>query len=59
MTDETRKEEIAANWQRALESARVAEELLRGHHPDIAASRAYYAAHYASVALLLSREAIR
>jgi len=47
-------DEIRANWQRAQESVKAAQLLLDSGLPDIAASRAYYAAFYAACALLLS-----
>lgn len=56
MTDITVQAELLANWARGQESLQVAQELARQQHFDIAASRAYYAAFYAAVALLLSRQ---
>jgi len=47
-------EEIAANLQRAEQSLQAARQLASGGYDDFAASRAYYAAFYASTALLLS-----
>jgi uncharacterized protein (UPF0332 family) len=52
MTSE-HEEEIAANLERAEQSCRAAAELIAGGFYDFAASRAYYAAFYASTALLL------
>jgi uncharacterized protein (UPF0332 family) len=46
--------EIAAQLERAETSLQAAKELLEKEYHDIAASRAYYAAFYASSALLLS-----
>jgi uncharacterized protein (UPF0332 family) len=48
------KNEIAAQLERAEISLQAAKELLEKEYYDIAASRAYYAAFYASSALLLS-----
>jgi uncharacterized protein (UPF0332 family) len=48
--------EIAANLQRAEASIQAAKELASKSHYDFVASRAYYAAFYASTALLLSKE---
>ena len=53
MTTE-RAAEIGANLARAEESLVAAGELLENGHWDFAASRAYYAAFYASTALVLS-----
>lgn len=47
--------EITANLERADDSMQVAKDLLEKDHYDIAASRAYYAAFYASSALLLGK----
>lgn len=55
MTDLSVQAELLANWARGQESLQVARELLQQQHYDIAASRAYYAAFYAAVALLLNR----
>ena len=46
--------EIAAQLERAESSIQAAKGLLEKDYYDIAASRAYYAAFYASSALLLS-----
>ena len=54
MTAADSLDEIRANWQRAQESVKAAQLLLDSGLPDIAASRAYYAAFYAACALLLS-----
>ncbi len=48
--------EIAANLERADDSMQAAKDLLEKGHYDIAASRAYYAAFYASSALLLGKD---
>ena len=48
--------EIAAQLERADTSLQAAKDLLEKEYYDIAASRAYYAAFYASSALLLSAE---
>ena len=50
------KNEIAAQLERAENSLQAAKELLEKEYYDISASRAYYAAFYASSALLLSVE---
>jgi uncharacterized protein (UPF0332 family) len=50
------KKEVAAQLERAETSLQAAEDLLEKEYYDIAASRAYYAAFYASSALLLSTE---
>ena len=55
MTDPTVHAELLANWARGQESLQVARELLAQQHYDIATSRAYYAAFYAAVTLLLHR----
>ena len=47
--------EINANLERADDSMQVTKDLLEKGHYDIAASRAYYAAFYASSALLLGK----
>jgi uncharacterized protein (UPF0332 family) len=47
--------EILANLERADDSLRAAKDLLEDEHYDVAASRAYYAAFYASSALLLGK----
>jgi len=47
------REEIAANLERAEQSLQAAQELVSGGYCDFAASRAYYAAFYAAIALLL------
>ena len=46
-------DEIAANLQRAEQSIKAAQQLASGSYYDFAASRAYYAAFYASTAVLL------
>jgi uncharacterized protein len=46
--------EVAAQLERAETSLLAAKDLLEKEYHDIAASRAYYAAFYASSALLLS-----
>lgn len=46
-------EEIAANLERAEQSLGAAQELVSRGYYDFAASRAYYAAFYATTALLL------
>jgi uncharacterized protein (UPF0332 family) len=46
-------DEIAANLQRAEQSIAAARILASGGYDDFAASRAYYAAFYASTAVLL------
>ena len=46
--------EIAANRDRAAQSLRAARELVSTGHHDYAASRAYYAAYYSALALLLN-----
>lgn len=48
--------EIAANLQRAEASIQAAKELAAKGYYDFVASRAYYAAFYAAMALLLSEE---
>lgn len=48
--------EVTANLQRAETNLRAAKDLLDKNYYDIAASRAYYAAFYASSALLLQEE---
>lgn len=50
------KNEVIAQLERAETSLRAAKDLLEKEYHDIAASRAYYAAFYASSALLLSSE---
>ena len=47
-------EEIKENLKRAQESLQAAKELNINKHYDIAASRAYYAAFYGAITLLLS-----
>jgi uncharacterized protein (UPF0332 family) len=49
-------EEIAANLERAEKSIRAAKELASGGYYDFVASRAYYAAFYAAMAVLLHEE---
>lgn len=56
MTEQDRREEVRANWDRAEESLAAAAALLDSGYADIAASRAYYAAFYAACALLLSAD---
>lgn len=51
--------EIVANTYRADESLEAAEELIKNGHYDFSASRSYYAAFYASCALLLSQNISR
>ena len=46
--------EIASNLERAETNVKAARELVDSDYPDIAASRAYYAAFYSASALLLS-----
>lgn len=46
-------EEIAANLERAEKSIEAAQKLSSNEYYDFVASRAYYAAFYASTALLL------
>ena len=46
--------EIAANLERAEQSLTAAQELAESGYYDFAASRAYYAAFYASTAALLN-----
>src|SRR3972149_6614087 len=46
--------EIAAHLQRAEHSLQAARQLASGGYDDFAASRAYYAAFYAALAVLLS-----
>jgi uncharacterized protein (UPF0332 family) len=48
--------EIRDNLLNADKSIRAAKDLLNGRYFDFAASRAYYAAFYASTALLLSQQ---
>jgi len=43
--------EVAALWQRARDSLKVAERLAEDGYPDFGVSRAYYAAFYAASAL--------
>ena len=47
-------DEILANLERADASVQAARTLIAEDHADFAASRAYYAAFYASTALLIS-----
>lgn len=47
------EQEITANLERAEQSIRAAEEMVASRFYDFAASRAYYAAFYASTAALL------
>ena len=54
MDDSSKREEILANLNRSRESIQAAWLLLEHYYPDFAASRAYYAGFYASVALLLN-----
>ena len=49
----TENAEIAANIERAETNLQAAKDLLNKQYYDIAASRAYYAAFYASSALLV------
>ena len=49
-------EEVSANLDRAYKSIDAAKELLSNGYYDFAASLAYYAAFYASTALLLWEE---
>ena len=53
MTPE-REQEIAANLERAGQSVQVAKDLAASGYHDFAASRAYYAAFYGAVAVLLN-----
>lgn len=46
-------DEIAAYMDRAERSIQAARQLVSGGYYDFAASRAYYAAFYAAMALLL------
>lgn len=48
--------EITSNLERAEESIKAARELLKAGYFDFAALRAYYAAFYASTAVLLNQE---
>jgi uncharacterized protein (UPF0332 family) len=48
------EEEISSNLERAGTNLQVARELLDKEYYDVSASRAYYAAFYASSALLLN-----
>ena len=48
------EEEISSNLERADTNLQVARELLEKEYYDVSASRAYYAAFYASSALLLN-----
>lgn len=50
----SRAHEIAANLERAEQSVQAAKDLLASGYCDFAASRAYYAAFYAAVAVLLT-----
>jgi uncharacterized protein (UPF0332 family) len=52
----SRAHEIAANLERAEQSVQAAKDLLASGYCDFAASRAYYAAFYAAVAILLTEE---
>jgi uncharacterized protein (UPF0332 family) len=47
-------DEISAHLQRAEQSINAAQQLASGGYADFAVSRAYYAAFYASTALLLN-----
>ena len=53
MTEKKFSEEISANLVRSDNSIEAAQELANKGYWDFAASRAYYAVFYASVALLL------
>lgn len=53
MTEKKFSGEISANLERSDKSIQAAQELADREYYDFAASRAYYAAFYASVALLL------
>src|SRR5919197_2317478 len=48
------RREIVELWQRAQEALRATDTLLTAGFPDFAAERAYYAAFYATSALLLA-----
>ena len=48
------QQEITANLERAEQSSKAAQELLRQGYHDFAASRAYYAAFYGATAVLLN-----
>jgi uncharacterized protein (UPF0332 family) len=49
-----REQEIAANIERAGQSIQVAKDLAAKGYHDFAASRAYYAAFYGAIAVLLN-----
>jgi len=50
------EQEIAANLERAEQSVQVAKDLAVKDYHDFAASRAYYAAFYGAIAVLLNEE---